>query len=228
MEDPSVEVAFLNRKEILKRLDLESSHYDTGRLKVNLKNLVKRNHPIHNYLSQLSHEHLKELFMNIYHKSSKSQYEKMKKAMANEMFNKFPKAPLTTLVWILKNGKIPTEMEFDFILKELSENSSFDHLHREDVVIAMSSNNAKSPEAEMNFVNKKAENNDADNSNSSSKRMKIDVNEGIRNPHSSSYRPVQDKPDPWFCLLYQHSFYCIDLPFGGPHILPNSKGSLYI
>ena len=61
----------------------------------------------------------------------------------------------------------------------------------------MSSNNAKSPEAEMNCVNKKAENNDADNSNSSSKRMKIDVNEGIRNKQkdypSHTGRKFKDK-----------------------------------
>ena len=39
-------------------------------------------------------------------------YERIKKALANEMFKRFPRAPLATLIWTLKMGKLPTESEF--------------------------------------------------------------------------------------------------------------------
>ena len=42
----------------------------------------------------------------------------MRKYLANQMFKRFPKAPMTTLIWIEQNEKIPTEIEFDLILQD--------------------------------------------------------------------------------------------------------------
>ena len=160
MEDPSVDVTFLCRKDILARLDLKSSHHDTGRLKVILRNVLKKNHPIHKYLSQLSHENLNQLYLNIFEKHGNRKYEQMRKSLANEMFLKFQKAPLTTLIWILRNRKIPTDISFDTI-KDLPEHIVDNSVCKEtdDSTITKNfddcSNHEVSPAGEMTSSNKK-------------------------------------------------------------------------
>ena len=53
MEDPSVDVSALDRKEILARLDPKpSSSFDTERLKVLPKNSLQKKHYIHEYLQK--------------------------------------------------------------------------------------------------------------------------------------------------------------------------------
>ena len=45
----------------------------------------------------------------------------MRKSLANEMILRFPKAPLATLIWILRSGRIPTDIEIGFILEMIAE-----------------------------------------------------------------------------------------------------------
>ena len=120
----------------------------------------KKNHPIHKYLSQLSLEDLSKLYLNIFKKPGKSKYEQMRKSLAKEMFSKFPKAPLTTLIWIETNQKVPTDIEFDIILKEISSKANIDKSSKELNDQPKSkdfgrSTNEKSPEGENNILNKK-------------------------------------------------------------------------
>ena len=64
MEDSSVDVSSLDRKEILAKLDLKpASKLDTGRLKIMLKNSLQKNHPIHDYLRHLSQDILRKLHL---------------------------------------------------------------------------------------------------------------------------------------------------------------------
>jgi len=109
MEDPlSVDINSLERSEILARLDPKPSyHCNTERLRNMLRNLLEKHHPIHNYLSEMSRENLRNLYMIIFEKSGNFKYAQMQKSVANEMFLKFPKAPLATLIWIKRNKKKP-------------------------------------------------------------------------------------------------------------------------
>ena len=50
-------------------------------------------------------------------KAGNRDYSRIRKALANEMFKQFPRAPLTSLVWILENEKMPNETDFNVILK---------------------------------------------------------------------------------------------------------------
>ena len=75
MEDPSVDIISLDRKEILARLDQPKSTLDTGRLRILLRNSLQKIHPIHEYLSQLSLKVLKNLYLIIFEKSGNRKYE---------------------------------------------------------------------------------------------------------------------------------------------------------
>ena len=122
--EESVDVSALGRKEIMAKLGLgQSSPLRTERLRTEARRRLKKDHKIHKYISQLSQESLSELYMIIFKKSGHRHYDQLKSAMTNGMFKKFPKAPLTTLIWIRQSGKIPTEIEFTEILQNLSENS---------------------------------------------------------------------------------------------------------
>ena len=146
MEDPSVDTSLLERSEVLTRLDLNQSHSEIIKLRIRLKNLLQKDHPIHGYLGQLGKEVLKKLYLIIFEKSGNGQFVQMRKSLANQMFKRFPKAPMTTLIWIEQNGKIPTKIEFDMILK--------------DFYITVTDDNEISPEGDMNFDNKRKQNHD--------------------------------------------------------------------
>ena len=64
--------------------------------------------------------------MTVFENSGYRKYNRMKRALTNEMFKKFSKAPLTTLIWIEQNGKIPTQTDFDTILKDYYVELSYD------------------------------------------------------------------------------------------------------
>ena len=129
MEDQSVDISALDRKEILARLDPKpKSTFDTGRLRVILKNSLQKNHYNHVYLSQLNKENLKKLYIIIFEKPGNRKFDQMRKSLANEMFLKFPKIRLGSLIWILRNEKVPNEIEYDFILRQISENDNVNNL----------------------------------------------------------------------------------------------------
>ena len=95
MEDPSVYMNSLERTELLCKLDLDTkSSLKTDRLRTELKNRIPKNHPIHGYVSQLSQDSLTMLYMTVFENSGYRKYDRMKRALTNEMFKKFPKAPI--------------------------------------------------------------------------------------------------------------------------------------
>merc|ERR1712018_1127565 len=96
-----------------------------------LRNILQKGHPIHEYVLHLSQGNLNKLYLIIFEKSGNSKYDKMRISLANTMFKKFPKAPLTTLTWILENGKIPTETEFEVLIKNMTKNSKVNNLSQE-------------------------------------------------------------------------------------------------
>ena len=179
MEDPSVDTITLDRKEVLARLNLKpSSSFSTIDLRTKLKNSLQRNHPIHQYLSQLSNEDLGKLFMIIFKKSGCRKYDKMRKSVANNMFMTFPQAPLTTLIWMKCNKKVPTNIEFDIILKEISLKTKINKPHEacgeftmtEDV--PESSYNEVSPDVENTSSKREKQKLDSKNTNPAAKKFK--------------------------------------------------------
>ena len=66
--------------------------------------------------------------MIIFDKSGSHQYDRMKRAFEKEMFKNFPGNPLATIIWIIRSGKIPTDIEFELILKKLSESINVNDL----------------------------------------------------------------------------------------------------
>ena len=71
MEDPlSVDVRFLERNEILARLDPKPSYYcNIERLRFILRSALEKHHPIHNYLRELDKGILRDLYVIIFEKS---------------------------------------------------------------------------------------------------------------------------------------------------------------
>ena len=151
MEDPySVDISTLGRKELLAKLDLgPSSSLGTEKLRNLLSKNLQKDHLIHSYVDKLSLESLRKLYMVIFEKSGSRQYEKMRRALTNEMFKKFPKAPLGAIIWIVRNGKVPTETEFHLMLKKISEIPSVSELSKEMDDLNMSENFDESLSHEM-------------------------------------------------------------------------------
>ena len=191
MEDPSVDIsdfADLGRKEILAKLGQSPSLHDgSDKLHIKFKKFLQKNHPIHGYLSQLSNNDLKLASLTIFGSAGNYDYDRIKRGVANEMFKKFPRAPLATLIWILRNRKIPTEIEFNNIRKRISENPSVRDLSREtddlimNVTIDESDNDKVSFEGEMTRKPKRKQKGDSINSNSASKMPKRNNVTGMTN-----------------------------------------------
>ena len=88
-----------------------------------LKRLLMKNHFIHQYWSQLAQADLRIANQIVFQKAGNHGYDKIRRALANEMFRNFPKAPLAALIWTLRNRKIPSEIVYADILEKISENS---------------------------------------------------------------------------------------------------------
>ena len=117
MEDLSVDTSNLEREEILAKLGQTSSLQGSAKLKIALKNFLIKNHPIYEFLGELTNNDLRTASNIILKKTGNSDFTGIRKALANDMFKKFRRAPLTSLAWILENGKMPNETDFDLILK---------------------------------------------------------------------------------------------------------------
>ena len=117
MEDLSVDTSNLEREEILAQLRQTSSIQGTAKLQNTLKNFLIIDHPIYEFLSELTNDVLRTISSIILKKTGNYDYGHIRNAIANEMFKKFPRAPLTSLAWILENEKMPNETDFNVILK---------------------------------------------------------------------------------------------------------------
>ena len=108
-----MDTSAFNRDEILDKLGQVSSPQQTDKLKSLLQNILMKNHPIYTYLSQLTSTDLKKGSQIILEKQGNYQYARIRKALTKEMFKKFPKAPLTTLIGIrLKGHYHASHMDF--------------------------------------------------------------------------------------------------------------------
>ena len=59
MEDPSVEVSMLERKDVLARLQLNKSPRNTTQLQTQLRREIMKNHPIKDFINDLEKKKLK-------------------------------------------------------------------------------------------------------------------------------------------------------------------------
>ena len=71
-------------------------------------------------MGQLTNKELKSASVTKLGKTAIS-YDRIKQALANEIFEKFPRAPLATLIWILRVEKVPTETDFELIIQSIKE-----------------------------------------------------------------------------------------------------------
>ena len=110
-DDASVDFSSLSREEILKKIKLlginACTNVSTDNLRVKLRNLMKIHHPIHNYISQLTKEEVRNIFLIVFPMKQKQTYDRMRSSLANEFFKKYPHSPLTALMFCVENGKFP-------------------------------------------------------------------------------------------------------------------------
>merc|ERR1711884_17706 len=115
------------------------------------------------------------------------QYDRMRKSLANEMFKKFAKNPLAALIWILRNERIPTEIEFNAILQKISDNINVNNLSQEMGDLTMNENLDEfenielSLKGETNSSNKRKQKNDLKPSNSTAKKSKRNDDADVSN-----------------------------------------------
>ena len=69
-------------------------------------------------MGQLTNKELKSASVTTLGKTAIS-YDRIKQALANEIFEKFPRAPLATLIWTFRMGKRPTVTEFELIIQNI-------------------------------------------------------------------------------------------------------------
>ena len=93
--------------------------------------------------------------MIIFDKPCNHHYDQMLKALANQMFLRFPKAPLATLTWIKRYGEIPTETKYAEIVEKISElHSSVDSLSKEMDDLTMKENETSPDKRKHNSYDK--------------------------------------------------------------------------
>merc|ERR1712073_90812 len=110
--------------------------------------------------------------MTIFEKSGLSKFDQMRKSIAKKMFKAFPQAPLTTLIWMKSKNKVPSDIEFDIILKETCQKTmTGDHLE--------SPYNEEAPKGEIISSNDKKQKLDSKNANSAAKRFKSTNHAGM-------------------------------------------------
>ena len=95
----------------MSKLGLTLSTQGKAKVQTMLKRLLMKNHFIHQYLSQLAQADLRIANQIVFQKAGNHGYDKIRRALANEMFRNFPKAPLAALIWTLRNRKIPSEID---------------------------------------------------------------------------------------------------------------------
>lgn len=158
MEDLSLDISDLDREAIIAMLGQSSSAQKTDKLKVMLKRSLMENHKIHKYLVQLTHIDLKKASMIIFENGGKD-YN-----CIDEMFKKFPRAPLGTLIWILWNEAVPSDLQFELMLQGIRNDSALSNLSQEvdDLTLYEISNDASKikfrPGVDMRSASKKRTN----------------------------------------------------------------------
>ena len=100
IEDPSVDVKLKDRSEIqaeLKEFGITVTQTNIAKLRNQLKRALMEKHPIHDWLSGLTNENVKQHFRLIYPKAGNQNFDRMKKAISNFYFKNFPETPLSAL-----------------------------------------------------------------------------------------------------------------------------------
>ena len=156
-----------------------------------------KNHFIHQYLSQLAQADLRIANQIVFQKAGNHGYDKIRRALANEMFRNFPKAPLAALIWTLRNRKIPSEIDQADILKKISENSR-DNVSQEFDDLTINENPDESmdeisPGSEMNSTCKRKQKKDSDNTKSDAKKFKRNNETGMSRNHQVDLSSLSGK-----------------------------------
>ena len=106
----SVDFDTLGREEILKRIELlginAQTNMNTEKLRANLRNLAKIHHPIHEYLSQLTNDKLKNVYLIVFPMRNKQNADRMRVSIANDFFKNYPCLPLTALKFCVEKSKV--------------------------------------------------------------------------------------------------------------------------
>ena len=101
MTDYSIQVTYLNRSEIMKRLGpMANEKYGTKQMMTCLAKKLKNEHPIHNKVQLLPN--LFQLCSSLSLQVPKRDNRKMKKLIVDHFFETYPDAPLTNLNRVLE------------------------------------------------------------------------------------------------------------------------------
>ena len=106
MEDPSVDTSSLGRKELLAILG-GTNFFSTTQLRIRLRKSIVKNHPIKNYLNGLDRKVVEEIYKKIASRPNIKHYERIKKFIYDHFFEKFAKAPISSLKWFMDTGDFP-------------------------------------------------------------------------------------------------------------------------
>ena len=102
----------------------------------------------------------------------------MQKSLAKKMFKTFPQALLTTLIWMKQYKKVPSCIEYDIILKELSAKTNVSNPSKkwDDCTLTKdlpgSSYNEVSPDVENTSSKREKQKLDSKNTNPAAKKFK--------------------------------------------------------
>ena len=113
MEDPSVAVISLTRKELLVQLGLEKSKHSTSKLQDVLKNWIEKNYPIKDYINRLEKIVVAERCKKIATNANLRHHEKKKRFITEYFFENCEKAPLSSLKFFMGTGRLPDNHELD-------------------------------------------------------------------------------------------------------------------
>ena len=107
MEDPSVDTSSLGRKELIAKLGGTKLHGSTAQLQVRLRKNIVKNHPIKNYLNGLDRKIVEDIYKKIASRPNIKFYERIKKFIFDQFFERCAKAPMSSLKWFMDTGNFP-------------------------------------------------------------------------------------------------------------------------
>ena len=117
MEDPSVDITHLSRKQILVELGLKS---DQGffKLQAQLRKKLEHDHPIKDFIKNLDKQVLIQIYNQISINGSAVKRKRREKFIIEHFFENFAKAPLASLKFFIENRKFPDELKMNFLFQE--------------------------------------------------------------------------------------------------------------
>lgn len=167
MDDPSVNVSSLTRQEILAQLNLTNSHQNVNQLRGQLRKQIMKKHPINSYLDSLKKGDIQDIYLKLSENPTIKHFDRIKKFIADQFFDKCAKAPLASLVWFIEVGRLPDQAGVNLLYEhnlELCHPSNKSHhmaenLNEEHAKNCINENNSKQDIIRENAKNCNNENN---------------------------------------------------------------------